>query len=221
MCLSSPDAKDNFAEYVALLDALMRLGGVFERKFRGDWHLQACFPYGGVQLFKFTNARFGVVGDDFQAPALFERWLNAIRISEPATLAKYVEAARNRVATPQNEHGVDAFGCEGERSFDEIIAMAVNCKIRAQAFHKRYTIPSRCNSHDLCAPFFGELNGQSAHSSRCTVNHHVLAGLNVEVVADSLKAVSPVTGTAPACLRSSGGSGKRAVLSMCTATYSA
>src|ERR1700680_3956500 len=131
--LSSPDAKDYFAEYVALLNALVRLGGLFEGKFRGDRHLQARFLYGCVQLFEFANARFGVVGDDFQAPALFERRLDAIGISEPASLAKHVEAARHGIAASQNEHSVDAFGCEGERSFDEIIAMAVHCKIRAQA----------------------------------------------------------------------------------------
>src|SRR6202049_207425 len=184
--LSSPDAKDYFAEHVALLNALVRLGGLFEGKFRGDRHLQVRFLHGVVHLFEFASAHFVVVGDDLQAPALFECRLDAIWISEPTALTKYVEAARNRVAAPQNEHGVDAFGCESERCFDEIIARAVHRQIGAQTLHKSHTIPSRCHSQNLCSPLLGELNGQSAHGTRRAGNHDVLASVNVEVVADSL-----------------------------------
>jgi hypothetical protein len=78
--------------------------------------------------------------------------------------------------------------------------MAIHGNIGTKTLDEGDTIFARGDAHDFRASLLRELNGKSAHGTRRAMNHHVLSGLYVQVVADPLKRREPSCRDSPGML---------------------
>jgi hypothetical protein len=85
--------------------------------------------------------------------------------------------------------------------------MSIHSNIGTETLHKSDTIFAGGDTYDFRTSLLGELNGESADAARRAVNHDVLSGLYVQVIADSLKRRKPCRRDSPGMLEVERGNG--------------
>ncbi len=100
---------------------------------------------------------------------------------------KRLQAALQRVATGERQHGVDAVGCEAARLIVDLDAFAIDHRMRPHLPHQvNPFLTRRSGKHPYAAPSC-ELHRERSHASGGSVNDDGLALLQTKGVVDALQ----------------------------------
>src|SRR5437870_3920400 len=137
------DAQDDLAEDMPLREAPMRFRCLVEvEQFRYRDLQPRCLD-GAAEAFELAHSRLAVVRLELQAAALLRCRLDAVRVRHSAPLAQRIEAARQGLAADEGEDRVDAVRREGASCRSDVLALAVDDGIGAQAAHERGAVGAR------------------------------------------------------------------------------
>src|SRR5438309_3529881 len=101
----SVSPKHDLAQHMPGGEALMRLGGVGEREGRCDGNLRLRRLQRVAEMLELANSCLPIIRDGLDAAPLLRLGLDSVRIGELAAVANCLEAARERVASGEREHG--------------------------------------------------------------------------------------------------------------------
>jgi len=100
----------DLAQHVPGREALVGLGGFGQLVGRGDHNLRPRHLHGAVEMLELAQSSPSIIGNDLNAAPLLRLGLDAVWIGDPAAVANRFEAACERIAPGEREHGGAGFG---------------------------------------------------------------------------------------------------------------
>ena len=190
----SVSPKHDLAQHMPGGEALMRLGGVGEGVGRGDRNLRLRRLQRVAEMLELANSCLPVIRDGLDAAPLLRLGLDSVRIGELATVANRFEAARERVASGEREHGIDPIGREAARTLEDIAVPTVDRHVGTKAPNEGHAILTGCGGENTCTAQLRELKRHASDTSRGAVNDHGLSRLHMQRIIDALKRGEPGDG---------------------------
>jgi hypothetical protein len=108
-------------------------------------------------------------------------------MSDAAAFAQQIERARQRTSADEGKHGVDAVRRSRACRFSDVVALAVDHGVGAEATHEGCAIGARRGGDHIGAATLGELHGEHADIAARAVDDQRFAPLEFERVVDALQ----------------------------------
>src|SRR5438270_11909222 len=145
-------------------------------------------------MLEFANSCLPIIRDGLDAAPLLRLGLDSVRIGELAAVANRFEAARERVASGEREHGIDPIGREAARTLEDIAVPPVDRHVGTKALDEGHAILAGCGGENTCTAQLRELKRHASDTSRGAVNDHGLSRLHMQRIIDALKRGEPGDG---------------------------